>query len=150
MSSKRRVYFPKLKYPIVLSKHAELRMKQRAGLNTKKRRSEFMKKASKGVMTMSDIPRCNDEFSPFILYLRQVYKSVSKKNLFCMLYFYMKYILIVSVEGTVITFLTIDPQYEKMYNSIQKHNESLEFKEDQTLIHLDNNSSDSLNAETSG
>ena len=150
MTTKRRVYFPKLKYPIVLSKHAELRMKQRAGLNTKKKRAEFMKKASKGVMTMSDIPRCNDEFSPFILYLRQVYKSVRKKNLFCMLYFYMKYILIVSVEGTVITFLTIDPQYEKMYNSIQKHNESLEFKEDQTLIHLDSNSSDSLNAETSG
>jgi hypothetical protein len=150
MTTKRRVYFPKLKYPIVLSKHAELIMKQRAGLNTKKKRAEFMKKASKGVMTMSDIPRCNDEFSPFILYLRQVYKSVRKKNLFCMLYFYMKYILIVSVEGTVITFLTIDPQYEKMYNSIQKHNESLEFKEDQTLIHLDNSSSDSLSAETSG
>ena len=150
MSSKRRVYFPKLKYPIVLSKHAELRMKQRAGLNTKKRRSEFMKKASKGVMTMSDIPRCNDEFSPFILYLRQVYKNVRKKNLFCMLYFYSKYIFIVSVEGTVITFLTVDPQYENTYKEIQKYNESLEFKEDQTLIHLDNNSSDSLSAETSG
>ena len=150
MSSKRRVYFPKLKYPIVLSKHAELRMKQRAGLNTKKRRSEFMKKASKGVMTMSDIPRCNDEFSPFILYLRQVYKNVRKKNLFCMLYFYSKYIFIVSVEGTVITFLTVDPQYENIYKEIQKYNESSEFKEDQTLIHLDNSSSDSLSAETSG
>ena len=109
-----------------------------------------MKKASKGVMTMSDIPRCNDEFSPFILYLRQVYKNVRKKNLFCMLYFYSKYIFIVSVEGTVITFLTVDPQYENIYKEIQKHNESLEFKEDQTLIHLDNNSSDSLSAETSG
>ena len=109
-----------------------------------------MKKASKGVMTMSDIPRCNDEFSPFILYLRQVYKNVRKKNLFCMLYFYSKYIFIVSVEGTVITFLTVDPQYENIYKEIQKYNESSEFKEDQTLIHLDNSSSDSLSAETSG
>jgi hypothetical protein len=54
------------------------------------------------------------------------------------------------VEGTVITFLTVDPQYENIYKEIQKHNESLEFKEDQTLIHLDNSSSDSLRAETSG
>ena len=94
MTAKRRVYFPKLKYPIKLSKHAELRMKQRAGLNTKKRRSEFMKKASKGVLTLSDIPRC-DEFLSLIFYLRQVYKNVRKKNIFCMLYFFEKYIFIV-------------------------------------------------------
>ena len=140
MTAKRRVYFPKLKYPIKLSKHAELRMKQRAGLNTKKRRSEFMKKASKGVLTLSDIPR-SPEFHPLIFYLRQVYKNVRKKNIFCMLYFFEKYIFIVSVEGTVVTFLSMDPPYDSMYDSV------ISYEEDTTP---DTKEPGTLNPETSG
>jgi hypothetical protein len=98
-------------------------MKQRAGLGTKKKRTEFMKKASRGVLTLSDIPRC-EEFLPLTFYLRQVYKSVRKKNMFCMLYFYLKYIFVVSVEGTVVTFLKVEPEYESYYDNIMKCKES--------------------------
>ena len=142
MASKRRVYFPKLKYPIKLSKHAELRLKQRAGLNSKKKRSEFMKKASREVMTLSDIPR-SEEFRNFIFYLRQVYKNVRKKNIFCMLYFYQKYIFIISVEGIVVTFLTMDSVYEGEFDKIIKfrnYDDSEQSVEEQ----------DRLNSETSG
>lgn len=143
MGSKCRVYFPKLKYPIKLSKHAELRMKQRAGLGTKKKRTDFMKKASRGVLTLSDIPRC-EEFLPLTFYLRQVYKSVRKKNMFCMLYFYLKYIFVVSVEGTVVTFLKVEPEYESYYDSIMKCKESELLKEESSSVEKD------LSSETSG
>lgn len=113
-----RVYFPKMNYPVSLSLHASIRMKQRAGLNSKKKRNEFLRRAAKGSLTVSDIPR-QEEFVPLLLYLRNVSKNVQKKNKFCKIYFYKDYIFVISIEGVVITFLKVDEQYYGMYDKIK-------------------------------
>lgn len=117
LSSK--IFFPKLNMPIRLSQHAALRLKQRAGLNSKKRRTEFLKKVAKSALTLSDIP-LNEEFSPLIIYLRQVYKKVRKKNIYCMIYLYQQYIFIVSVDSVIITVITVEEPYEKSYQRVKE------------------------------
>ena len=62
----------------------------------------------------------HEEFSPLIIYLRQVYKKVRKKNIYCMIYLYQQYIFIVSVDSVIITVITVEEPYEKSYQRVKE------------------------------
>ena len=126
MSSKPKFRFPTVRYPITISTHSILRMKQRAGLKTKKKRKMFVKRASVKGLLFSQIPDIED-FKSFLCYYRRTIRNAKKKDKYSSVYFYKDYFLIISELGVLLTVIKIDSQfkgtYEKVYRELNKINE---------------------------
>lgn len=126
MSSKPKFRFPTVRYPITISTHSILRMKQRAGLKTKKKRKMFVKRASVKGLLFSQIPDIED-FKSFLCYYRRTIRNAKKKDKYSSVYFYKDYFLIISELGVLLTVIKIDSQfkgtYEKVYRELNKIND---------------------------
>lgn len=126
MSSKPKFRFPTVRYPITISTHSILRMKQRAGLKTKKKRKMFVKRASVKGLLFSQIPDIED-FKSFLCYYRRTIRNAKKKDKYSSVYFYKDYFLIISGLGALLTVIKIDSQfkgtYQKVYRELNKINE---------------------------
>lgn len=126
MSSKPKIRFPTVRYPITLSTHSILRMKQRAGLKTKEKRKMFVKRASVKGLLFSHIPDIED-FKSFLCYYRRTIRNAKKKDKYSSVFFYKDYFLIISELGVLLTVIKIDSQfkgtYEKVYRELNRANE---------------------------
>lgn len=126
MSSKPKFRFPTVRYPITISTHSILRMKQRAGLKTKKKRKMFVKRASVKGLLFSQIPDIED-FKSFLCYYRRTIRNAKKKDKYSSVYFYKDYFLIISGLGALLTVIKIDSQfkgtYQKVYRELNRTNE---------------------------
>lgn len=126
MSSKPKIRFPTVRCLITLSTHSILRMKQRAGLKTKKKRKMFVKRASVKGLLFSHIPDIED-FKSFLCYYRRTIRNAKKKDKYSSVFFYKDYFLIISELGVLLTVIKIDSQfkgtYEKVYRELNKINE---------------------------
>lgn len=126
MSSKPKFRFPTVRYPITISTHSILRMKQRARLKTKKKRKMFVKRASVKGLLFSRIPDIED-FKSFLCYYRRTIRNAKKKDKYSSVYFYKDYFLIISGLGALLTVIKIDSQfkgtYQKVYRELNKINE---------------------------
>ena len=126
MSSKPKFRFPTVRYPITISTHSILRMKQRAGLKTKKKRKMFVKRASVKGLLFSQIPDIED-FKSFLCYYRRTIRNAKKKDKYSSVFFYKDYFLIISELGVLLTVIKIDSQfkgtYEKVYRELNKIND---------------------------
>ena len=111
------VRFPKIHYPVYLSKHSMSRLKQRAGLNTKQKRESFLKAAAKNSLTLSEIPKDVAEFTSFAHYMRKLQYKIRERDSSCRAYLYKEFFLIISFDGIVVTVLNVEG-YPGIYEEI--------------------------------
>ena len=112
----RSIFFPHLKVAIIISKHADQRIKQRCGIKSKQKRIAFVKKASKLCISEGQIPNV-PEFAQFKDYMRRLKRKIKAKGSYCSLYLYKDFFFPISVDGTIITILT-NEEYKGIYNDI--------------------------------
>ena len=116
-----KIRFQKSYQPISLSLHSITRLKKRINLKSKEKRNRFIRGAARNGLLLSNIPKI-DKFKPFLSYMSKMYKKNSKRNPFCKLYVYKEYILVVSIEGVIVTVLNIPEEYNGVYDKIVSYN----------------------------
>lgn len=103
---------------IKLTIHSAKRLKERAGLNTKKKRADFVRGVMRNGLLLFQIPK-DDKFRPFINYMHKEVQKTKEKDSYCKVYFYQRYFVIVSLTGFIITVLKIKPpEYKDIFNDI--------------------------------
>lgn len=128
----RSIHFPHLKVAIIISRHADQRIKQRCGIKTKQKRVAFVKKASKLCLSEGQIPSI-EEFIPFKDYMKNLKKKVKSKGSYCSLYLYKDFFFPISVDGTIITVLT-NEDYKGIYDKIIQVLEEEDYKPKKNLL----------------
>ena len=101
-----------------LTIHSKKRLKERAGIDTKKKRIEFLKEFSRNGLRFSEIPN-ESKFIAFKNYMKKYIKKSKFKDPFCTVYLFRRFFIIVSLTGFIITILNIEPkEYKNIYNDI--------------------------------
>lgn len=118
MSNKKpKIRFPTIRYPVTLSTHSIIRMKQRAGLKTKEKRKMFVKRAADKGLLISQIPHV-EEFNSFLTYFARIIRNAKRKDKFSSVYFYKDYFILISIYGVILTVIKIDSEFKGIYNRI--------------------------------
>jgi len=114
---KRPIY---IKTDIKTFSHSYTRIKQRAKLKTKEDVKNFLKGVSRNGIPFSKIPKTK-EFSSFFFYIKNIKEKCNKRHLFNNLYLYKDFIILVSLEGNILTVLNVDKRFEGMYDKIKSY-----------------------------
>ena len=95
-----------------LTIHSKKRLKERAGIDTKKKRIEFLKEFSRNGLRFSEIPK-ESKFIAFKNYMKKYIKKSKFKDPFCTVYLFRRFFIIVSLTGFIITILNIICYYSQ-------------------------------------
>ena len=128
------MYFKSIHTKVRISRHAAIRLKERAGLNTRLRREKFISKAGKNALSSSMIPQ--SVFPEFFSYLKSIADNSKKRTGDdCTVLLYMDYLLVVSrFHGDIVTVLNIDPKYKGYYYKIMAYKQSYKTNKQVTAI----------------